>query len=90
MKRNSLAVAMFVLAMNVTNTGATEVANSAATKASEVVVKVEKAVKKGVKAAADGVEKRAKATGRTADKIAKKAGVPVGQPNTSRATDPSR
>ena len=47
-----------------------------ADKAASVATKVEHAVRRGVKAAAEGVETGAKAVGRVADNVARKAGVP--------------
>jgi hypothetical protein len=72
-----LAVAVW-LAVYTLHASATvgEKVQSAATAASGVAAKVERAVKRGVSAAASGVERGAKAAGRAVDRGAKKVGVP--------------
>jgi hypothetical protein len=69
------AVGLSVCALGA-NATVGEKAKSAATAASGVATKVERAVKRGVSAAASGVERGAKAAGRAADRGAKKIGVP--------------
>lgn len=84
-----LLAASVLLAAGPAHATAGEVVDAVVNKASEVAVKVEHAVKRGVKAAAEGVETGAKAVGATADKVAKRVGLPASGASAA-ASSPSR
>jgi hypothetical protein len=87
--RRFAAAAWLVACACSANATVGEKAQGAATAASGVATKVERAVKRGVSAAASGVERGAKAAGRAADRGAKKIGVPgAGASSPARSTVP--
>lgn len=65
--------------------GPTEAAGAAASQASAVAVKVEKAVKRGLQTAASAVEHGASVAGAAVDKVARKAGLPASSASAASA-----